>query len=101
MAKVIDITEKLNFEEAPKLKIKNIEVSVNTDAVTMLKAMQLLNGEPTPKDVANLFDLLIPEVDQKKLEKLKLNFADFQMVVMAAISLATGTDMDEVPEKEF
>lgn len=101
MGKVIDITEKLEFEEAPKLKIKNAEVSVNADAVTMLKAMQLLSGDPTPKDVSELYNLLIPEGDQKKLEKLKLNFSDFRTVVMAAISAVTGTDMDEVPEKEL
>ena len=102
MAKMIDITEKLNFTEAPKLKIKNIEVTVNDDATTMLKIMQTLgNGENiSPSDIASMYALIIPETDRKKLDKLKLNFGDFQTVVKAAISLATGTDMDEVEEKE-
>ena len=36
MAKTIDITEKLNFEESPVLLIQGHEIHVNDDAVTML-----------------------------------------------------------------
>ena len=39
MAKVVDITEKLSFDENPVLKIKDIEVEVNADAKTMLGIM--------------------------------------------------------------
>lgn len=42
MSKVIDITEKLNFEENPKLKIKDAEIEVNTDATTVLTLMQTI-----------------------------------------------------------
>ena len=40
MSRVVDITDKLNFEENPKLKIKNTEIEINSDAPTMLKIMQ-------------------------------------------------------------
>lgn len=95
MAKVIDITEKLNFEESPKIKIKNIEVGLNDDAATMLKVMQKINGDITPADIVEVYNMLIPEADRKKIDKLKLNFADFQTVVKAAISAVTGSDMDD------
>ena len=36
MAKIIDITEKLNFEKPPVLLIQGREIHVNDDAVTML-----------------------------------------------------------------
>ena len=42
MAKVIDITDRLSFEESPKLVIKGQEIGVNTDAPTMLKVMGLM-----------------------------------------------------------
>ena len=41
---IVDITDKLNFEESPKLKIKNVTVEVNADAPTMLKVMQRLGN---------------------------------------------------------
>lgn len=98
----IDITEKLSFEEPPKLKIKNTEISVNADAPTMLKVMQILGDgkDVTPARITQMCDLLLPEAERKKLDKLKLQFNDFVIVVKAAISAVTGMDMDEVEEKE-
>lgn len=100
MGKVIDITEKLNFEEAPKLKIKNVEVSLNDDAVTMLKVMQKIGEDVSPADIAEVYNLLIPETDRKKIDKMKLNFKDFQTLVKAAISAVTGMEMDEESTEE-
>ena len=37
MAKIIDITDKLKFEENPKLVIKGEEFEVNTDAATVIE----------------------------------------------------------------
>ena len=53
---IVDITDKLNFEESPKLKIKNVTVEVNADAPTMLKVMQRLgNGDDMkPKDISDM-----------------------------------------------
>lgn len=39
MAKVVDITDKLSFDENPKIKIKGVEYEVNADARTMLEIM--------------------------------------------------------------
>ncbi|MBO5070807.1 MAG: hypothetical protein J6C37_10685 [Roseburia sp.] len=95
MAKVIDITDKLNFEESPKIKIKDIEVHLNDDASTMLKVMQKIGDDVKPADIVEIYNMLIPEADRKKVDKLKLNFANFQTFVKAAISAVTGTDMDD------
>ena len=35
--KIVDITEKLSFDENPVLKIKDVTVEVNSDAATVLK----------------------------------------------------------------
>jgi hypothetical protein len=92
MAKIVDITEKLSFDENPKLKIKNTEVEVNSDAATMLKLMQLIgNGDNVaPNDVVKMYELMFEENERKKIDKLKLKFNDFQAVVMEAMSLVTG-----------
>ena len=49
MAKVIDITEKLDFDTNPKIAIKGKEIEVNADAETVLKIM----GEFGDKDDAS------------------------------------------------
>jgi len=94
MAKIVDITEKLSFEENPKIKIKNITCEVNTDATTVLKLMQLLgDGENVnPSDIVSMYELIFSETERKKIEKLKLQFKDFQSLVMAAIDMAVGSD---------
>lgn len=33
MSKIIDITDKLNFEEKPIIKVKDVEIKANNDAV--------------------------------------------------------------------
>lgn len=92
MGKIVDITDKLSFDENPKLKIKNTEVEVNSDAATMLKLMQLIgNGDNvTPNDVVKMYDLIFAESERKKIDKLKLQFNDFQAIVMAAMNLVIG-----------
>lgn len=42
--KIVDITEKLNFDENPVLKVKNVTIEVNSDAATVLKIMGLFQG---------------------------------------------------------
>ncbi|MDY3862057.1 MAG: hypothetical protein SOZ45_05825 [Ruminococcus sp.] len=97
MARVIDITDKLNFEERPKLKVKGKEYEVNDSAVTMLKIMPKLKGNVTPDVVNELFEFLFAEKDRAEIEKLSLNFKDFSTLVMEAVKLVAG---DEEPEGE-
>lgn len=91
-AKIVDITEKLSFEENPKIKIKNITCEVNSDAPTMLKLMQVVgNGEGvTAGDVVKMYELMFSEEDRKKIDKQKLQFKDFQTLVMSAMTIVTG-----------
>lgn len=93
MAKVVDITNKLEFDGNPKLKIKDKEIEVNADAPTMLKVMNLVGDDPTPKDVIALYNLVFPEESRKILDDMKLNFADLITVVEAAVSVISG-DID-------
>lgn len=90
MAKVVDITNKLEFDGNPKLKIKDKEIEVNADAPTMLKVMNLVGDDPTPKEVIALYNLVFPEESRKVLDDMKLNFADIITVVEAAVSAISG-----------
>lgn len=94
MSKIIDITDKLNFDGNPKLKIKDVEIEINSDATTMLKIMGLLgeNDEPGPKEVLKMYELMFEASERKKIEKLKLNFMDFTSIIFSAIELIQGED---------
>ena len=94
MAKIVDISEKLNYEENPIIKVKDKEIEVNTDAATMLKIMGILsdNENAGPKEVMAMYDLIFSKQERQKIEQLKLNFKDFQTLIYAAVNLVTGED---------
>lgn len=94
MSKIIDITDKLDFDGNPKIKIKNQEIEVNADASTMLKIMGVLGDkdEPGPKEVMDMYNLMFDPPERKKIEKMNLRFKDFTMVVYTAIGLIQGDD---------
>ena len=89
MAKIIDITEKLNFEKPPVLLIQGRKIHVNDDAVTMLSVMQLMGGDnPSVKDVMGAYEKLFPEKDRKVMEgKLKLKFSALMTVIQEAVRI--------------
>ena len=92
MSRVVDITEKLNYEENPRIRLKDKEIEVNTDAATMLRIMGILSDkeETGPKEVIEMYELMFAEKERQKIEKLKLNFSDFTTLVYTAIGLVTG-----------
>lgn len=95
MAKVIDITEKLGFEPSPVLKIKDIELTVNDSAETMLRLVDIMTKKGGLEGIMDCVPLLFSDADRKKLNKLKLNLKDFAAVVENAINLVTGEDTGE------
>ena len=63
MAKVVDITDKLSFEENPKIKIKDMELEVNADATSMLKLMGALSTKSEAEATMEAYNLLFSEED--------------------------------------
>ena len=95
MAKVVDITDKLTFEENPALEIKGKVIEVNADAPTMSKVMGLVGKEDTgTQEIVDAFNLMFPEKSKKELFGLKLNFQDLIVVVREAVQLIAGDGDD-------
>jgi len=94
MAKIVNITDKLEMDGNPFLVIKDESLEVN--AATMLKLMgkygEMQEAEGTPKDILDLYDLMFPKESQKKIEKLKLSFKDLTVLVEEAQKLITGEE---------
>lgn len=95
--KIVDITEKLNFDENPVLKVKDVTIEVNSDAATVLKIMGLFSKGKSAKEVLAVYELIFNEKDRKKIDKLNLQFKDLQTIIMAAVDLITG---DEEPGEQ-
>lgn len=92
MAKIIDITEKLDFDGNPQIKIKGTTLEVNSDAATILKIMGILGEKenPGPAEVMEMYGLLFSNKERAKIDKLKLSFKDFTTLIYSAITLVNG-----------
>lgn len=92
MAKIINITDKLRFDENPKIVIKDIEFEVNADAETMLKIMGELSDNDQLEGVLKAFNLLFSEEDRKKMMQLKMPAKSLMTVVSLAMDLVMGEE---------
>ena len=90
-----NITDKLKFDEDPILQIKDIELTVKSDAETVLKLMDVVTGEGELAGATKAMELLLSAKDQKKLTALHLKTYDYIAVMMAAVNLALGEDPEE------
>lgn len=88
MARTVDITDKLSFDENPALVIKGERLEVNADAPTMLKIMNLMTADGVEiEQIGEAYELVFPEESRKEIDKLKLSINDWTTVVMEAMNL--------------
>lgn len=92
MGKVVDITEKLSFDQNPMLAIKGEEFEVNSDAKTMLEVMGIIGNESELTAMPKICEKLFPSKDRKRLDRLNLNFKDYTKVIECAMDLIRGDD---------
>lgn len=93
MAKIIDLTDKLSFDENPKIIINRKEIEVNSDAPTILKVMAIMDdSESEISAMTKAAELLFTDKSMKVIESLKLSFANYVKLLEAAVSLATGNE---------
>ncbi len=92
---VYDLTEKLKFGEDPKIKIRDVELTVRSDAETVLKLLDIVSRKGELAAAQETAELLLNERDRKKLTGLHLKMDDYSKVVRSAARLAVGADPDE------
>lgn len=91
MARIVDITDKLTFDESPALKIKEKVLEVNSDAPTLLKVMAYMGSEGVEiEQIGTAYELIFPDKSRKEIDKMKLPLNDWIVVVQEAIALITG-----------
>ena len=95
MGKIIDITDKLQFDENPHLKVKDVEVEVNADAETMLKIMGEFKNKSEVEASLNSFELLFSDADREKILALKMPAKSLMIMIESAMSLVMGKEEKE------
>ena len=96
MSKIIDITNKLNFDEKPKLVIKGTEIEVNNDAISFIKTVAIFDSEDgvKPSDILSALELLFDKENREKIAKLHLSFADLSTLIRTATDLIADEDSE-------
>lgn len=94
------LTDKLKFEENPKIEIEGTILTVNADAETVLKLMDIVNRKGEVEGALEAVNLLFSAKDRKELTNLKLSMADYTTVISTAMQLAVGQDPDEEQTEE-
>ena len=89
--KVIDITEKLNFEGKPKIQIKDTVIEANNEAATILKILPRLESMK-PEDIEAICSFIFEPSELEKINAMHLSFEDYITVVKSAIQLITNGD---------
>ena len=86
------LTDKLELNENPVIEIMGKKLTVQADAETVLKLMDLYETKGESKASVKAVDLLFNEKDKKTLNSLKLSFVNYGKVMSTAIALALGDD---------
>lgn len=100
MGKIVDITDKLEFNENPVIKIRDVELEVNTDAKTILQIMGIFDAESEIQAALKSANLLFGNDGMKKLEKMKLSIKDFLAVIQTSMDIAMGKEEKGTGEKK-
>lgn len=97
MPKVVDITEKLEFNENPILKVGTIEAEVNADAETVLRLTGVFADKSGIAAVYDALNLIFKPEDVKTICNLKrgrkkLSANALMTIVQEAMNLIMGED---------
>ena len=96
MGKVVNITEKLNFEEKPEIVIKGVHIKVNNDAKSMLAILGVMEDDASEAElIIKATEALFDKAEKKKLDGLNLSIKDYATVIEIAMDLARGEESDD------
>ncbi len=90
-----NLTEKLNFDADPVMVIKDVEITIKSDAENVLKLMDIVQNKGEIEGALEAFQIMLSEEDMEKLKGLKLKMKDYILVLETAMDLAMGNDPDE------
>lgn len=96
MGRVIDITDKLSFDENPSLIIRGEIYEVNADAKTVLEIMGSFSNMPEIEASLTAYEKMFKEKERERIDSLNLPFKDLMVIIESAMHMITGEDAGEV-----
>lgn len=100
MAKKVDITDKLNFDENPVIIINDTEMEVNSDAETILRLMGAFGSMNEMQAVNEAMSLIFKPEDAEKIMSVrkngrKLSAKSLMTIIQEAMTLIMGDNEGE------
>lgn len=95
MAKIYNLTEKLQFGDDPVLVIKDTKLTIKSDAEIVLQLLDIVSDRGELAAAREAMSLMLSEEDQERLDALHLKTNDYVKVMQTAAQLALGNDPDE------
>lgn len=90
MSKIIDITDKLDFESSPTVVVKGVELEINANASDLFSVLAIVqNGDMSPKTIQTLVEILFPsEETREKIRGLNLKPKTYEKFVLECAKIA-------------
>ena len=98
MGKVVNLTEKLELDSNPLIRIQDKEFEVKADARTVLEVLGLFEGKKDVEASMGAYEKLFSKEDRKEMDQMHLSFSDLMTVIKEAVMLATGTSEEDLGE---
>ena len=89
------LTDKLKFDEPPKVEIKGKVLTIQNSAVNVLKIMDIVQTKGEVEGSKAVLEILFNEKDRKAVEALSLSMDDFAKFCEVCLDLAVGNNPDE------
>lgn len=88
------LTDKLNFNEPPKVEIKGKVLTINNSATNVLKLMDIVQKDGEIAGTKAMLEILFSKKDRETIEKLNLSMGDYTKFCEVCMDLAVGNDPD-------
>ena len=89
------LTDKLKFNEPPKVEIKGKVLTINNSAFNVLKLMDIVQNDGEIAGTKAVLEILFSPKDRKVIEGLNLSMEDYTKFCEVCMDLAVGTDPDK------
>ena len=95
MARIFDITDKLTFEENPIIRVKDVEIELNANALDTFKVIRLMQSDMNASAIEELTQTIFasPE-DVEKVRSLKFNPKGYMKFLTECTKVIMATDSE-------
>lgn len=91
---VYSLTDKLSFDDPPKIEVKGKLLTINNSAVNVLKLMDIIQTKGEVEGTRAILETLFSKEDRKTIDSLNLSMADYTKFCEICMDLAVGNDPD-------